>query len=79
MILIPKILWIDLKKCLVNNEASFYLQSKVYFAKEFLMQDYPPELNISKFNPTEDVGEETEEGETKEEEKESKDGKKNGK
>jgi import inner membrane translocase subunit TIM16 len=30
---------------------SFYLQSKIYFAKEFLMQDYPAELNKSKFNP----------------------------
>ena len=40
---------------------SFYLQSKIYFAKEFLMQDHPVELNISKFNPTEDAGDEKEE------------------
>ena len=26
---------------------SFYLQSKVYFAKEHLMQDFPPEFNKS--------------------------------
>ena len=30
---------------------SFYIQSKVYFAKEFLMQDFPPELNKSQYNP----------------------------
>jgi import inner membrane translocase subunit TIM16 len=30
---------------------SFYLQNKVYYAKEFLMNEYDPELNISKFNP----------------------------
>lgn len=30
---------------------SFYIQSKVYFAKEFLMQDHPTDQNISKFNP----------------------------
>mmetsp|Transcript_32685 Transcript_32685/g.28944 ORF Transcript_32685/g.28944 Transcript_32685/m.28944 type:complete len:162 (+) Transcript_32685:9-494(+) len=57
-----------------KNENSFYLQSKIYFAKEFLMQDHPEELNISKFNPSEDAGkEEAEEGEQKEEKEESKD------
>ena len=30
---------------------SFYLQSKIYFAKEHLMQDFPAELNKSQFNP----------------------------
>jgi import inner membrane translocase subunit TIM16 len=30
---------------------SFYIQNKVYYAKEFLMQDFENELNISKFNP----------------------------
>ena len=30
---------------------SFYIQSKVYFAKEFLMQDHPENENVSKFNP----------------------------
>ncbi|CAI2379330.1 unnamed protein product [Moneuplotes crassus] len=54
-----------------KNESSFYLQSKVYFAKEFLMQDYPPELNISKYNPDESAEDETEEkDQTKEESKE---------
>ena len=48
---------------------SFYLQSKIYFAKEFLMQDYPPELNISKYNPSEDAGDEKDD-EAKEESKE---------
>ena len=45
---------------------SFYLQSKIYFAKEHLMQDFPAELNKSKFNPGESAPEE----ETKEEKKE---------
>jgi len=26
---------------------SFYIQSKVFFAKEHLMQDFPPEMNDS--------------------------------
>ncbi|TNV75648.1 hypothetical protein FGO68_gene154 [Halteria grandinella] len=30
---------------------SFYIQSKIYFAKEFLMQDFPTEFNKSEFNP----------------------------
>jgi len=30
---------------------SFYLQNKIYYAKEFLMEKYPKELNKSKFNP----------------------------
>ena len=30
---------------------SFYIQSKIYFAKEHLMQDYEPQFNMSKFNP----------------------------
>ena len=58
MILIQHSSWKDLRQCSENNEKSFYLQSKVYFAKEFLMQDYPPELNVSKYNPSEDADEE---------------------
>ncbi len=30
---------------------SFYLQSKIFFAKEHLMQDFPADLNKSQFNP----------------------------
>jgi hypothetical protein len=30
---------------------SFYIQNKVYYAKEFLMEKYPKELNKSKYNP----------------------------
>jgi len=30
---------------------SFYIQNKVYYAKEFLMEKFPKELNISRFNP----------------------------
>ena len=26
---------------------SFYIRSKIFFAKEHLMQDWPPELNVS--------------------------------
>lgn len=39
------------EKNLPEKGGSFYIQSKVYFAKEFLMQDYPIQLNHSKFNP----------------------------
>ena len=39
------------EKNLSEKGGSFYLQSKIYFAKEFLMQDFPPEMNVSKFNP----------------------------
>lgn len=39
------------EKNLPERGGSFYIQSKVYFAKEFLMQDFPIELNDSKFNP----------------------------
>ena len=39
------------EKNLPEKGGSFYLQSKIYFAKEFLMQDFPVELNESKFNP----------------------------
>ena len=39
---------------------SFYLQSKIYFAKVFLMQDHPTELNESKYNPDENFVEEEE-------------------
>ena len=30
---------------------SFYVQSKIYFAKEHLMQDFPSDLNTSQSNP----------------------------
>lgn len=33
------------EKNLPEKGGSFYIQSKVYFAKEFLMQDFPLELN----------------------------------
>ena len=39
------------EKNLPEKGGSFYIQSKLYFAKEFLMQDYPVEYNQSKFNP----------------------------
>ena len=32
------------------NAGSFYLRSKIFFAKEHLMQDWPEELNVSKFD-----------------------------
>jgi hypothetical protein len=40
------------KKNMPEKGGSFYLQSKIYFAKEHLMQDFPPELNKSEYNPT---------------------------
>ncbi len=39
------------EKNLPEKGGSFYIQSKLYFAKEFLMQDFPTEFNQSKFNP----------------------------
>jgi import inner membrane translocase subunit TIM16 len=30
---------------------SFYIQNKIYYAKEFLMEKYPSDLNKSKSNP----------------------------
>ena len=39
------------EKNLPEKGGSFYIQSKIYFAKEFLMQDFPVEFNQSKFNP----------------------------
>lgn len=52
---------------------SFYIQSKVYFAKEFIMQDFPPELNMSKYNPNES---DAAEGKAKEEETKQEENKK---
>ena len=43
----------------MDNGGSFYIRSKVFFAKEHLMQDWPAELNVSKFdNEDEDQQEE---------------------
>ena len=39
------------EKNMPEKAGSFYIQSKVFFAKEFLMQDYPIQFNHSKFNP----------------------------
>ena len=35
----------------LEKGGSFYLQSKIYFAKEHLMADFPKELNESPDNP----------------------------
>lgn len=52
-----------------GDHQSFYLQSKIYFAKEFFMMDHPAELNESKFNPVDqDEKGAQEEGEVSEEE-----------
>ena len=40
-----------LEKNQVSKGGSFYLQSKIYFAKEHLMQDFPAEYNMSVWNP----------------------------
>ena len=34
-----------------DKGGSFYLQSKIYFAKQHLMKDFPEELNLSEWNP----------------------------
>ena len=56
-----------------DKGGSFYLQSKIYFAKEHLMQDFPEELNTSKFNPDYSASESTQQ----EAEQASKEGKDN--
>ena len=38
------------EKNAVDNGGSFYIRSKIFFAKEHLMQDWPAELNVSKFD-----------------------------
>jgi hypothetical protein len=50
-----------------NKGGSFYIQNKVYYAKEFLMQDFPQEENVSIYNP--DYQEKEEPSDDKKEEK----------
>jgi import inner membrane translocase subunit TIM16 len=38
----------------LSKGGSFYIQSKIYFAKEQLMQDFSADLNTSKYNPGSD-------------------------
>ena len=42
----------------VEKGGSFYIRSKIFFAKEHLMQDWPKELNVSKFDDGEEKKEE---------------------
>lgn len=35
------------EKNAAEKGGSFYIRSKIFFAKEHLMQDWPPELNVS--------------------------------
>ena len=51
----------------VENGGSFYVRSKIFFAKEHLMQDWPAELNVSKFDNEDEAEPEGEEAEGKEE------------
>ena len=37
----------------VENQGSFYIRSKIFFAKEHLMMDWPKELNVTKFDQVE--------------------------
>jgi import inner membrane translocase subunit TIM16 len=57
---------------------SFYIQNKVYYAKEFLMEEFDPELNVSKHNPDGQYRPD-EEQEQPEEENKQDDGKKESK
>ena len=54
----------------VEKGGSFYLRSKIFFAKEHLMQDWPAELNVSKVMDGAQ-GSEAEEAKAAEEEKQS--------
>ena len=40
-----------IEKNQLDKGGSFYIQSKVYWAKQQLMQDHPAELNKSVWNP----------------------------
>ena len=51
------------EKNLPEKGGSFYIRSKIYFAKKHLMMDFPPEFDVSKFNP----GQEEQSAEKKEE------------
>ena len=66
----PKVVMDRFEELFSKNDpekgGSFYIQSKIYFAKEFLMQDHPAELNISKFNPAEGADESDEEKKSEE-------------
>ena len=53
----------------VENGGSFYLRSKIYFAKEHLMIDWPEELNVTRFDGNGDGT--PDESEQAEEEKEA--------
>lgn len=64
-------------KMMTNNQAdkggSYYIACKVYYAKEFLMQDYSTELNTSQWNPNSaGVNEEEKEADEQKEEEEKK-------
>ena len=45
-----------IQKNQVANGGSFYLQSKIYWAKHQLMLDHPKELNTSEWNPIGELG-----------------------
>ena len=52
----------------IENGGSFYIRSKIFFAKEHLMQDWPKELNVSKFDETDEKKEEGDKASTEESE-----------
>jgi import inner membrane translocase subunit TIM16 len=67
----PELIMEQFEKYMEANDpeigGSFYIQNKVYYAKEFLMEEFDPELNVSKYNPDSVVDEPNEK---KKEEKE---------
>ena len=58
-----------LEKNQVDRGGSFYIQSKIFFAKEFLMADFPVDQNKSVWNPPGPGRLEKEEEEAKEDPK----------
>jgi len=53
-----------------SKGGSYYLQNKIFYAKEFLMKDFPKSENKSKYdldNPVEDTGKDEKKGYTKDE------------
>ena len=49
-----------------DRGGSFYIQSKIYFAKQHLMSDFSSDLNVSQWNPDGEGREEKKEEDTEE-------------
>ena len=50
------------EKNLPEKGGSFYIRSKIYFAKQQLMKDFPAELDVSQYNPGNEQAKAADEG-----------------